>query len=104
MFDPTPSGLWFVALALLAYVLTAMIVGIIREERPSEYDEISGPSDVFSSVGSPFYLAFSFIIPMKYESWGLSRSAKWVCRLAFVVYVALLLLILWVLVSLWRGL
>ena len=100
MFDAAPSGVWFIVLALLAYILTAMIVGIIREERPSEYNEISAPSDVFSSVASPFYLAFNFIIPMKYESWGLSRSQKWVCRLALVVYVSLLLLILWTLASL----
>lgn len=91
--------MWFVAQASLAYILTAMIIGIIREERPSEYDEICAPSDLFSSVAGPFYLAFNFIIPMKYESWGLSRSQKWVCRLAFVVYVSLLLLILWTLAS-----
>ena len=91
--------MWFIALALLAYILTAMIVGIIREERPSEYDEICTPSDLFSSVTGPFYLAFNFIIPMKYESWGLSRSQKWVCRLAFVVYASLMLLILWTLAS-----
>lgn len=100
MFDAAPSGHWVVALAILAYVLTALIVGIIREERPSEYEEISGPSDVFSSVGSPFSLAFSFIIPMKFESWGISRSAKWVCRFAFVVYVSLLISLLWLLFSL----
>lgn len=99
MFDAMPVGAWIAALAIFAYFLTAIIVGIIREERPSEYEEMSGPSDLFSSLGSPFYLAFSFIIPMKYESWGLSRSQKWVCRLAFVVYVSLLLLILWTLAS-----
>ena len=91
--------MWFIALALLAYILTAMIVGIIREERPSEYDEICAPSDLFSSVTGPFYLAFNFIISLKYESWGLSRSQKWVFRLALAVYVSLLLLILWTLAS-----
>ena len=100
MIDTPPNGLWLVALALLAYILTAMIIGIIREERPSEHEAISGPSDVFSSVGAPFYLAFSIIIPMKYESWSLSKSAKWVFRLAFVVFVSLLLMLLWLLVSL----
>ena len=99
MFDAAPSGIWFVALTLLAYILTAMIVGIIREERLGEHDEVSAPSDTFSGVAGPFYLAFNIIIPMKYESWGLSPSQKWVCRLALVVYVTLLLLILWTLVS-----
>jgi hypothetical protein len=102
VFDAVPSGIWFIVLASLAYILTAMIVAIIREERPNEYDEISAPSDMFSSVASPFYLAFSFIIPMKYESWELSQAQKWVCRLALVVYVSLLLLIFWMLVSLLR--
>jgi len=41
-----------------------MIVAIIREERPSEYAEISAPSGVFSSIASPLYLAFAFILPM----------------------------------------
>ena len=99
MFDSVPGSFLFIALALMAFILTAMIIAIIREERPREFDEISAPSDAFSGVGGLFYLAFSYIIPMKYESWGLSRSATWVCRLAFVVYVALLLLILWSLVS-----
>lgn len=102
MFDAAPNGLWIVILILMAYFLTAMVVAIIREEQPSVYKEISGPSDVFSSLGSPLYLAFSYIIPMKYETWGLSRSQTWVCRLLFVVYISLLLLTIWSLVSFFK--
>ena len=98
MFDAAPGGGWLVVLALSAYILTAMVVSIIREELPGIYEEISAPSDV-SGFASLFYLAFNYIIPLKYESWELSRSQKSVCRLALVVYVSLLLFTLWSLAS-----
>ena len=99
VFDSAPSSLWLIVCAFATFVLTAMIVAIIREERPAEYSEISGPSDAFSGVASPIYLAIFFIIPMKYESWDLRPSQKWVCRLAFVAYVSLFVLLLWTLAS-----
>ena len=95
-----PNPIWLIVLGLLAYILTAMILAIMREERPAEYEELSRPSDAFSGAAGPFHLAFTIIVPMKYESWGLTQSQKWVCRLALVVYVSLIILILWALASL----
>ena len=52
-----------------------------------------------SAVAARKAVAIFFIIPMKYESWDLRPSQKWVCRLAFVAYVSLFVLLLWTLAS-----
>ena len=102
MLDNPPSIILLVALVLAAYILTAMFLGMVREERPDKFKELCGPNELFSAAVGPLYLGLNYILPLDYESWGLSSKAIWIGRALFVVVIMCLLFILWVLISLLR--
>ena len=100
MIDEILSGGWILALILMTYVITAMSLAIMREEKPDAYKDLSAPGEIGTGIAGPLVIAFAVILPLRYESWDLSQSQKWVFRLAFVSYAALLTLGLWTLISL----
>lgn len=102
MFNNPPSIFWIVSSVAAAYIVTAMFLGIVREECPSKFQEVSGTNEMFASVVGPFHLGLTHILPLDYESWGLSKKAIWLGRALFVINVSYLIIILWVLISLLR--
>ena len=102
MFDNPPIFFLFAATVVAAYILTAMFLGLVRDEHPDKFKELTGPNELFSSVSGPFYLGLNYILPLDYESWGLSTKTIWIGRVLFLVNVFSLLLVLWLLISLLR--
>ena len=100
MFDSPLNIFLFVALIVAAFIVTAMFLGLVREECPSKYKEIRGPNELFASALGPFHLGLTYILPLDYESWDLSRKAIWLGRGLFAINVSYLVVIVWVLISL----
>jgi len=100
MFDSPPNVLFLVALIAAAFILTAIFLSLVKDECPSKYEEISGPNELFASALGPFHLGLIYILPLDYESWGLSRKVIWLGRGLFVVNLSYLVFIAWVLIAL----
>lgn len=94
---------WFiVVVTTAAYSLTAIFLSLVREDNLSLFDDLSLDNELKLNILGPFSFGLTYILPLDYEKWGLSKKAIWIGRALWILNVLYLIIVVLILRSILR--